>query len=195
MGTYEDCCFTFRPESRSADEVTAALERFVERPFEDLPDLPDDVAPYSDPKDYFERDRLDVEADPERGQVYLGGRTHRSSNWWAWRYWIRELGIGDGTLALVWWHETPLQGYGELWRWDDATGEYVDVDADLDAENHGGDRTVYLGEEGAQGAKIAERLGAGRAITPARHDEFDGFLRSGDDNFVPLHYRRMHGDE
>ena len=194
MGTYEDCCFTIRPESQSVDDVKAALDDLVARPFESLPELPENIAPYSDPQDYFERDRLTVEADPKRGQVYLGGRTHRSSNWWAWRYWIRSLGVGDGLVALVWWHETPLQGFGELWRWDGATGAYVDADVDLEAEDEGGGRTTYLGEQGAQGAKIAERLSEVADVTPARHDEFQGVLLPGDDNFIPLHYRRMHED-
>lgn len=194
MGTYEDCCFTFRPESQSVDDVAEALDDFIARPFEDLPNLPDDVAPISDPTDHVERDRLEVETDRERGQVYLGGRTHRSSAWWSWRCWIRELGIGDGLIALVWFHETPFQGYAELWRWDNSTGEYVDMDVDLDAEDGGGGRDIYLGEEGAQGAKIAERLAEVADITPARHNDFGGFFLPGDDNFVPLHYREVHGD-
>ena len=194
MGTYEDCCFTISPESQSVDDVKAALDDFIARPFEDQPNLPDHIVPYSEPKDYYERDRLNVETDEERGQVYLGGRTHRSSNWWAWRYWIRSLGIGDGLVALIWWHEDPRQGYAELWRWDETTVEYVDMDVDLEAEDGRNGREVYLGEEVAEGAKIAEQLTEVADITPARHNDLDGFLLPGDDNFVPLHYRQIQED-
>lgn len=193
MGKYEDCCFTLRPENQSVDEVADAVEDFIERPLERLPGLPDRITEYTPTEEYYERDRMRFETDEDRGQVYLGARTHSTTNKDAWRCWLRELGIGDGLLAFVWWHETPLQGYAELWTWDDTSGEYVPLEVD-ELETEDVQYEVYLGEEGAQGAMVARRLAEVADVEPARHDEFEGFLLPGDQGFVPQHYRERRGD-
>lgn len=166
MGTWEDCCFTVRPDDCPVERVESQLHEFIDRPVKELPDLPDTITKYNPDAPYWGRRDLRLDSDPK--QVYLGGRTHTVAVRDAWREWVHALGPGDGLLSLVVYHEDSARGWGQLWEYDESAGSY----------RHVGDRgtvtfeepdMVHYGEAGADAAGPEHHFTAVSEVRAARY--------------------------
>lgn len=188
MGVYEEICATFRPDEASPSDVRRELERFLNRPRSELPDLSDRLASFfdeSDRYDDYQRDRLRVEADDR--QAYLGGKTHTHAHYWC--DLLVKAGIGDGLLAIVHHHETDHVGFVDVYEWDETVGRYRDVSDEFTADCEG---TPRRGDSLGMGAIVARRVAEQWDIEPARFTTLSkrGFVKMDDEGFLPESYRR-----
>ena len=161
---YTDFCVTIKPDLESIDSIRETV-----------------MAEYIGPESRFSGEHYPHQytTRTEDNHFYFGRRDQHGRPV-DWGETLREDGMGDGIIAVVFAVETDHIGYGQLHQYDDQTGTYEPVPEIADGPGHG---EIYEGEHGKFGTDVVEAFSHLRDFEPAYYRS--GIYRPSDDPFLP----------